>query len=503
MENNNNLKTSVVVIGAGPAGLTAAYLLAKQGKLVIVVETDEKYVGGISKTIDYKGYYSDIGGHRFYSKSKAVEDLWTELLEKDLIVRKRVSRIFYKGKFYSYPLRPFEAFFNLGPIETMLCISSFLWAQLFPVKNATNLEDWVSNQFGKRLFQIFFKTYTEKVWGMKCKDISADWAAQRIGKLSLGSAIINSFRTLSPFKKSKTKIKTLIDEFRYPRKGPGMMWDVCSEKIQKMGGLVYMGYKASHFQFDKTNSLWTVRITKEQDVKEINAEHVISSAPLGEVIHALSPVPNKDVMSAASKLHYRDFICVGVILKDKVNLPDQWIYIHDSSVQVGRIQNFKSWSPEMVPDPNMTCYSLEYFCFKGDGLWEMPDKDLVKLAQQELVKLGLAHEADIKDGFVIRQPKAYPVYDDVYKDCVDLIRKTVDSDYPHLHFVGRNGMHKYNNQDHAMMTAMLTVQNIISGSDSFDPWNVNQDAEYIEEAEQNSNQSSGLRDVPKSIRPKT
>jgi protoporphyrinogen oxidase len=493
------MKTNVAIIGAGPAGLTAAYLLAKNQVEVTVLEADPVYVGGISRTATYKGFHFDIGGHRFFSKSKAVEDFWMEILPNDLLDRPRSSRIFYNGKFFSYPLRAFEALTKLGVFNSALCVFSWIKARLFPVRNPDNFEDWVSNQFGKRLFNIFFKSYTEKVWGMSCREISADWAAQRIKGLSLGSAIKNA---LIPQRQTsdKTKvIKTLINSFKYPRKGPGMMWEACATKTRELGGQVEMGARVTGCAYDGREALWQVSYRDQAgNTKTIKAEHVISSAPMRELVQGLTPPASDEARRAAGSLKYRDFLTVMLILKDRQMFDDNWIYIHDPRVKVGRIQNFRSWSPEMVPDPDKACYGLEYFCFEHDGLWDSPDTDLIELAKKELFQIGLAKEGDVLDGCVVRQKKAYPVYDDDYAKHVAVIRNELDQRYPNLHLVGRNGMHKYNNQDHAMMTAMLCVENILADSKLYDLWQVNGDAEYHESNEESVEETQGtaLRHVP-------
>src|SRR4029077_5517872 len=478
---SHNMKTKVAIIGAGPAGLTAGYLLSKESVDVVVLEADPVYVGGISRTVTYKGFHFDIGGHRFFSKSKAVEDLWTEILPNDMLVRRRSSRIFYNGKFFSYPLKPFEALIKLGVFRSALCILSWLKARLFPVRDPRNFEDWVSNQFGRRLFNTFFKSYTEKVWGMSCREISADWAAQRIKGLSLGSAIKNA---LIPqrYNGDRTKvIKTLINSFRYPRKGPGMMWEACAEKTKMMGGQIEMGCKVTGCAYDELTSTWNLQFkNREGSLQTLGAQHVISSAPMRELVRGLSPQVSESALRAAHSLKYRDFLTVMLILKDRHMFDDNWIYIHDPSVKVGRVQNFRSWSPEMVPEPDKVCYGLEYFCFEHDGLWDSSDIELIELAERELVRIGLAKEEDFIDGCVVRQKKAYPVYDDDYARHVATIRQELDTRYPNLHLVGRNGMHKYNNQDHAMMTAMLCAENILAETKLYDLWQVNSDAEYHE-----------------------
>jgi protoporphyrinogen oxidase len=493
------MKTKVAIIGAGPAGLTAGYLLSKEGIEATVLEADPVYVGGISRTTTYKGFHFDIGGHRFFSKSKAVEDLWTEILPNDMLVRPRSSRIFYGGKFFSYPLKPFEALLKLGILKSVLCVLSWLKARFFPVRNPRNFEEWVSNQFGKRLFKTFFKSYTEKVWGMSCREISADWAAQRIKGLSLGSAIKNALLP-QRYNGDRTKvIKTLINSFRYPRRGPGMMWEACAEKTRTLGGRIEMGCKVIRCFYDEASGTWTVEYKDRQgNSLTLETEHVISSAPMRELVCGLSPQVSERTRRAAENLKYRDFVTVMLILKDRQMFDDNWIYIHDPSVKVGRVQNFRSWSPEMVPDHDKVCYGLEYFCFEHDGLWDSSDSDLIELAQRELIKIGLAKEGDLVDGCVVRQKKAYPVYDDDYARHVATIRQELDDRYPNLHLVGRNGMHKYNNQDHAMMTAMLCVENILADAKLYDLWQVNADAEYHEIGDEVTEEKSGtgLRLVP-------
>ncbi len=492
-------QTKVAIIGAGPAGLTAAYLLSKKGVAVTVLEADPEYVGGISRTAKYKGFHFDIGGHRFFSKSKEVEDFWTEILPDDMLERPRSSRIFYNGQFFGYPLKGTEALVKLGPIEAALCVASYVRARAFPNPAPRNFEEWVTNEFGERLFRIFFKTYTEKVWGMPCREISADWAAQRIKGLSLSSAIKNALIPDKP-KSKKDVIKTLIDSFRYPRKGPGMLWEECTRKIRALGGQVLLGERVVHCAYDAATKKWTVTSEKDGATTTVIADHVVSSAPLRELAQSLEPKMSAASLGAAGSLKYRDFLTVTLILPDKNLFDDNWIYIHDPTVKVGRIQNFKSWSPEMVPDPTKCSYGLEYFCFEGDGLWSSPDEDLIALAKKELEQIGLGRAADVLDGCVVRQRKAYPVYDDDYAKHVDLVRREMEERFPSLHPVGRNGMHKYNNQDHAMMTAMLTVQNILADARVFDVWQVNQDAEYHEAgkagAESGASGTSGLRQVP-------
>jgi protoporphyrinogen oxidase len=365
-----------------------------------------------------------------------------------------------------------------------------------------SFQDWVTNQFGARLFRIFFKTYTEKVWGMSCRDISADWAAQRIKGLSLLSAVLNAFSMGRAKTKDKT-IKTLIDTFRYPRKGPGMMWEVCAERVREMGSSIILGQKVVSLTWDHHAKKWIVLSRSTEHTSESHAlqvDHVISSAPIRELVQSIEPRLPSAVIRSAESLGYRDFLTVTLVVKGKELFDDNWIYIHDPSVKVGRIQNFKSWSPEMVPDSSYGCYGLEYFCFEGDGLWSMKDSDLVDLAKQELKQIQLGKNCEIVRGYVVRQPKAYPVYDENYLSHVEAIRTELEKNFDTLHLVGRNGMHKYNNQDHAIMTSMLTVQNILAGKRLYDVWSVNQDAEYHESGERPSGDgASGLRAVPSQV----
>ncbi len=491
----------VTIIGAGPAGLTAAYCLGKEKVPVTVFEADPTFVGGISRTARYKDFCFDIGGHRFFSKSQEVEDLWTELLPDDFLVRPRSSRIYYRGKFFSYPLRPLEAFIKLGPWESFLCGMSYLRARLFPTKDPRSFEEWVTNKFGARLFRIFFKTYTEKVWGMPCSEISADWAAQRIKGLSLTKAVLGAFLPKPRGQKRGEVIKTLINTFRYPRKGPGMLWEETARKITTQGNTVAMGSNVTRCSLDPTTGEWTTTTsTRDGTTTTTRSRHVISSTPIRQLATLLDPPLSEAAATAAASLRYRDFVTVALVARERDLIHDNWIYIHEPGVKVGRVQNFKSWSPEMVPDPSLACYGLEYFCFEGDGLWTMADDDLIALGKSELVKLGIAQADDILDGTVVRQPKAYPVYDDNYAAAVKVIRNDLAARFPGLHLVGRNGMHKYNNQDHSMMTAMLCAKNIIAGEPRFDLWEVNEDAEYHETHSPSDNGgASGLRSVPRKI----
>ncbi len=466
----------VVIIGAGPAGLTAAYQLCKEGVESVVLEKDD-VVGGISRTVNYKGYLFDIGGHRFFTKVKAVDDMWREVLGKEKFLRRsRLSRIYYQKKFFYYPLKASNALLGLGIWNSFMMVFSYIRAQMFPVKNESTFEDWISNRFGKRLYNTFFKTYTEKVWGIPCDQISADWAAQRIKGLSLVTTIKNALLS-SAVKDKGDIIKTLIDAFDYPAKGPGMMWEMVAESIQEDCSSLRMKSGVERI-FWQNGSVTALEIESGGKREVIDGTDFISSMPMQELVRKLSPKPPEEVLEAANKLAYRDFLTVSLIINKARLFEDNWIYIHDPDVKVGRIQNFKNWSPQMVPDPNKTCLGLEYFCFEGDGLWTMEDAGLIALGAKELGLLGLVDPGDVEDGSVVRMPKAYPVYDAVYIEAVDTIRDFLRQ-VPNLHLVGRNGMHKYNNQDHSMLTAMLSVKNILGAN--YDVWGVNVENEYHEE----------------------
>lgn len=488
------LSTETIVIGAGPAGLTTAYRLAKDGRSVLVLEQEAEYVGGLSRTVNYKGFLFDVGGHRFFSKSKVIVDLWNEILPHDFIERPRLSRIYYRGKFFSYPLKAFEAFRKLGPFESLACVLSYAKARATPIKKPKTFHEWVRNQFGERLFSIFFKTYTEKVWGMSCDEISADWAAQRIKGLNLRAALMDGVRrSLGYSAKAEGTAKTLIESFRYPRRGPGMMWEAAAHKIEECGGRVFMDCKVETLYWDEAAGIWTLEVLKSNGLREtFTARHVVSSAPVHDLVPSITPIP----ISAprARQLRYRDFLTVVLIGKAKESLEDNWVYIHDPVVKVGRVQNFRSWSPDLIPDETSTSLGLEYFCFEGDSLWNASDHDLIFLAKREIDRIGLMRQEDVLDACVVRQPKAYPVYDDTYAENVEVVRRDLAAHYPTLHLVGRNGMHKYNNQDHAMMTGLLTALNIEAGQSLYDVWQVNEDAEYHEGG------PSGLEDALKSER---
>ena len=461
----------VICIGAGPAGLTASWELAKNGIRTIVLEADEQ-VGGIARTVKYKGYLFDIGGHRFFTKWDEVFRIWQEILGEKFLQRPRLSRIYHRNRFFYYPLRPLNALFGLGILESILILLSFLRARLSPSPVEENLEQWVCNRFGKRLYRIFFKTYTEKVWGIPCNKIQADWAAQRIKGLTLTSAIRNAV-----LKPKRSKIKSLIDHFHYPERGPGMMWELLAEKLELQGHPVLL--KKPVVRICHNDRLITHVVTRGPGEEEtFEGTHFISSMPIRHLVRDLEPPAPREILDAANGLHYRDFLIVSLIINRKDLFPDNWIYVHSPDVQVGRIQNFKNWSSAMVPDPNKTCLGMEYFVFANEGLWSMPDAELVALATKELAWLGLAKATEVEDGTVVRMPKAYPMYDPGYRERVESIRAYLQR-FENLQVVGRNGMHKYNNQDHSMMTALYAARNILG--EKHDLWALNTEPEYQEE----------------------
>jgi len=462
----------VVIAGAGPGGLTAAYQLTKRGQHPLVLEADS-VVGGISRTVVRDGWRFDLGGHRFFTKVPEVEALWHEILpEGDFLLRPRMSRIYYNGRFIDYPLRALNAMRNVGLRKAVACGFSYVWSRLHPPKDEDNYENWLVARFGWRLYRIFFKTYTEKVWGVEVSEMPADWAAQRVKNLDLRKAVLNA---LLP-RRNQTDITTLIEEFQYPKYGPGMMWEVCAEKVEAAGGTVRLGSPVVAIKV-RDGRARSVVYDHGGERHEVEASHVISTMPMRELVHVLDPAPPPEVTAAADELHYRDYLTVALVVPESRSFPDNWIYIHAPEVKVGRVQNYGRWSPFLVKD-GRTCLGLEYFVFEGDDMWNTPDDALVALATAELAQLGLVEPGEVEAGYVVRVPKAYPYYDFTYRDNVETIRKYLEAHAPNVHPVGRNGMHKYNNQDHSMYTAMLTVENMFGAT--HDVWSVNVEEEYHE-----------------------
>jgi len=465
---------TVVIIGGGPAGLTAAFQLSKYGVPAVVLEADTQ-VGGLARTLNYKGYLFDIGGHRFFSKWDEVNQIWDQILGGKFMERPRLSRIYYTKRFFVYPLEVRNALTGLGPIESIRILASYVKSQLRPAPKEENFEEWVSNRFGRRLYEIFFKTYTEKVWGVPCTTIRAEWAAQRIKGLTLLTA---AREALLPSKNGN--VKTLVNKFRYPQRGPGQMWETLSTQLNDQGYSVRMERNVVRIRHD-AGKVTCVVTDGPNGREEFRGTDFISSMPMRDLVRALDPEPPQDVRDAAEKLRYRDFLIVSLIVNRKYVVPDNWIYVHEPNVRVGRIQNFKNWSPAMVPDPNKTCLGMEYFVFDRDELWSSPDSELIELAKREIVALGLVHAEEIEDGVVVRMRKAYPMYDEGWRAHVETIRSYLEH-ARNLQLVGRNGMHKYNNQDHSMMTALYAARNVCGAN--YDLWAVNTEPDYHEERKQ-------------------
>lgn len=464
---------SIAVIGGGPAGLTAAYELTRRKISVVLLEQDRQ-IGGLAKTVEYREFRFDIGGHRFFTRQESVLALWKSFLGDDLLLRPRLSRILYGRRYFDYPLRPLNTLKNLGLAESLRILASYTRVRLSPIRPEASLSDWITNRFGHRLFEMFFESYTEKIWGIPCTEIRAHWAAQRIRGLSLLTAI---FSMLFPAWRRGNHIRTLTDQFYYPRLGPGMMWDALAARIRRGGGDIRLESPvvAIHHDDGRVTQLET-DLGGKRTTWEVS--HVIASMPLRNLVRRLHPTPPAEVIAAADRLRYRDFLTVALIVDLPDLFPDNWIYIHDKRVKVGRIQNYKNWSADMVPDRARTCLGMEYFCFVGDELWEMEDGALIALAKEELLRLGLAPAENVNDGAVVRMPKAYPVYDEGFEAAVATIRGYLER-FANLQLIGRNGMHRYNNMDHSMLTALRAVSNLV-GEEKSDLWEVNTDDEYHE-----------------------
>lgn len=476
-----------IVIGAGPAGLSAAWELARLGLPAVVFESSPG-VGGLARTVSYKGFRFDIGGHRFFSKLPEIEALWHSMLGDDFLERPRLSRIYYRGKFFDYPLRPVNALRGLGLWEAIRVGASYVATRISPYPEEENFEQWVSNRFGRRLFEIFFKTYTEKVWGIPCSEISADWASQRIKDLDLVKAVTNA---LLGQRRGGEVITTLIDRFHYPRHGPGMMWERFRDRLEDVGIRIVVKAPVVRLRHDGNRIKSAVVRSRDGVEREEAAETFISSMAISELVRCLDPAPPQQILDAADGLRYRDFLTVVLILGREQAFPDNWIYIHSPDVRVGRVQNFKQWSPEMVPDPSKTSLGLEYFVHEGDDLWSATDEELLALGEREMATLGLIEPGEVEDGTVLRVRKAYPVYDHSYRENVATLREYLCG-FENLQLVGRNGQHRYNNQDHSMAAGILAARNV-AGEDH-NVWAVNVEQEYLES-------TSGDRLTPEAVRP--
>jgi protoporphyrinogen oxidase len=458
------------VLGAGPAGLTAGYILAQRGEAGTVLEASER-VGGLATTVHFGGYRFDLGGHRFFTKLGPIADLWEEMLGDDFLTRPRLSRIYHRGQFMAYPLKGGDVIRRLGVVESARCALSYLWSRRRRSTPET-FEDWVAFRFGRRLYDTFFRSYTEKVWGIPGSEIRAEWAAQRIKNFSLLTAV------LTMMKLRRTEVTTLIEEFRYPRLGPGQMWEAFRERVE--GGGVPVMFNRRCVAVRHAEGRVQSIVLRSEDGREVEhpVEGVISSIPLNELVLSMRPAPPEEVVSAARRLRYRNMCLVALTISREMPFPDNWIYLHDPEVRAGRVQNFGAWSPAMVV-PGTTCLGVEYFCFRDDDIWTMSDDDAVALATRELVGIGLIDASEVIGGVKVRVPNAYPMYDAGYREALAVVRGYV-AGLANLQTCGRNGLHRYNNQDHSMWTAVLATLNLLDGA-SHDLWAVNAEDAYHEE----------------------
>jgi protoporphyrinogen oxidase len=465
-----------VIIGAGPAGLTAGYALAGAGVRSTILERGGQ-VGGISRTDCYRGWRFDLGGHRFFSKSPIVRQIWQTVLGEDLLLRRRLSRIYCNGHFFDYPLRAANVVAGLGPVETLLVAASYLRARLSPSRPETTFEQWVTNRFGRRLYETFFKAYTEKVWGIPCTEISADWAAQRIKNLCFMEAARNAVFG-SRRSRDTQAIPTLLEQFHYPRLGPGMFWERCESILSGSGSRTLRGVEAREVHHDGRAVRFVRAVDRDGLTTDLPADQCISSMPVGELVRALRPLPPAEVLRAADSLRYRDFLTVVLIVDREDVFPDNWIYIHSPGLRMARIQNFKNWSPEMVPDQSTTSLGLEYILSEADELWSRPDQQLIELGIGECESLGFVRAHEVADATVVRMRKAYPVYDHGAARNVAVIRAYLER-FENLQTIGRNGLHRYNNMDHSMLTGICAAGNALG--ERRDVWAVNTDEEHHEE----------------------
>ena len=471
MEAGETRGVGTAVLGAGPAGLTAAYTLALRGRRAEVFEADG-VVGGIAKTVEFQGYRFDLGGHRFFTKLKPIERIWEEVMGDEFLTRPRLSRIYYQGKFLAYPLEAKDVLKRLGVLESALCALSYLRSRLAPRQPEVSFEDWVTRRFGKRLYNAFFRSYTEKVWGIPGKEIQAEWAAQRIKNFSLSKAI------LSMLGLRRSHVTTLIEEFRYPRLGPGQMWEAFAAQAEQRGVAVHLNKRCVSLQHTD-GRIHGLVLRQNGDVFEVGVDSVISSIPLSELVLNLDPPAPPEVQAAAHNLRYRDLVLVALMTTEAEPFPDNWIYLHDPGTRAGRVQNYGAWSTGMV-QPGTTCLGVEYFCFAGDEIWDMSDEEAVELAKGELAAIGLIDPSKVIDGVKVLVPKAYPMYDAHFEGAVETVRTYLEQ-FENLQTCGRNGLHRYNNQDHSMWTAILATLNIVDGA-KHDVWSVNTEAEYHEES---------------------
>jgi predicted dehydrogenase/protoporphyrinogen oxidase len=469
---NGERSIGTAILGGGPAGLTAAYVIGRRGRPGAVFEADGS-VGGIAKTVEFRGYRFDLGGHRFFTKLGPVQRLWEETLGDELLTRPRLSRIYYNGKFFAYPIAAKDVVGRLGIVEATRCALSYLWAARHRKVEAETFEEWVTTRFGRRLYEAFFRSYTEKVWGIPGSEIRSLWAAQRIKNFSLGKAI------LSIVGLRREHVTTLIEEFRYPRLGPGQMWETFAARNAEAGIPTHLNHYCVSLKH-ADGRIQSVVTRQNGDLFEHTVDSVISSIPLSELVLSLDPPAAPEAQAAARALRYRDLVLVALMTTEAEPFPDNWIYLHDPGTRAGRVQNYGAWSGDMVK-PGTTCLGVEYFCFEGDDIWEMSDAAAVELAREELARIGLIDPSKVIDGVKVRVPRAYPMYDANFEGAVATLRRYLQT-FENLQMCGRNGLHRYNNQDHSMWTAMLAALNIIDGA-GHDVWSVNTEGDYLEEGD--------------------
>ena len=460
------------ILGGGPAGLTAAYVLGRRGLPGAVFEADGT-VGGIAKTIEFDGYRFDLGGHRFFTKLKAVQRLWQEMLGEEFLTRPRLSRIYYDGKYFAYPITAKDVVGRLGLVESTRCALSYLWARRHRKADADTFEEWVTARFGRRLYDAFFRSYTEKLWGIPGTEIRSLWAAQRIKNFSLGHAVLTMLGL------RRGHVTTLIEKFHYPRLGPGQMWEAFAARAAQHGVPVKLNQRCVAIKHSDGRAR-SVVLRQNGYVSEHAVDSIVSSIALSDLVLSLDPPAPPQVQDAARSLRYRDLVLVALMTTEPEPFPDNWIYLHDPETRAGRVQNYGAWSAGMVK-PGSTCLGVEYFCFRGDEIWEMSDAQAVELATRELGAIGLIDPSKVVDGVKVLVPRAYPMYDVNYESAVATIREYLER-FENLETCGRNGLHRYNNQDHSMWTALLAVSNVVDGT-KHDVWGVNTEADYLEEGE--------------------
>lgn len=464
--NPDDLPRDILILGAGPAGMACAYELASRGVKSVVIDRNAQ-AGGMCRTLKFDDFLFDIGGHRFLSRSEEVNQLWRKILGDDLLKVPRISHIYFRKHFFSYPLEVRSTVRNLGFFESARCVLSFIKAKLFGREDLSHFQGWMIKRFGRRLFELFFKTYTEKVWGIPCDQISSDWAAQRIQGLSLGSALKKAF-----FPGSSGHAKSLTQEFWYPRLGPGMFYDEMRKKTEENGGEFRMNeeVKAIFWEKDKINA---VEIKgKQSGAVRVSADHFFSSLPLPLFIEKMQPLPDLEIIQAARGLKFRSLIVVYLIIAEAKLFSDHWIYVHAPEVTVGRIQNYKNWSAEMCPDPAMTSLGMEYFVSEGDGLWCLTDQEMIAFALDELCRIGIVKPEKFVKGYCVRVPNAYPIYSPGYQDNLNKLKRFVDG-FSNLDCLGRSGLFRYNNSDHALLTGLYGARKLLGEKHSL--WDINVD----------------------------